>query len=281
MNDDSSAPKFAAYRVTNRCVNNCEFCIAPNENINDLDTSNSKKVIKRLADSGIEIISMAGKEPLLRQDIFELIQYAKNLGCLVVLETNFNILEEYLRDLKDAEPDWLSVSIDSFKKSTCESIKRLYVSPEKFYRISDKCREYGMKLKLNSVVSAVNRNDLSDIGNILQKSPPEVWKLLQFVPRGAAARVKDKYDIKDSEFLQIVGLIRDEFEGVLNIEYKTIHESDGTCFMILSDGRIVQPTGKTYKIIGNALNDDINRIWNKNYCNKTEHYNNVKRTYDL
>jgi MoaA/NifB/PqqE/SkfB family radical SAM enzyme len=72
--------------VTSKCVANCEVCITKID-FPDLPTSKAKKIIKKMADNNVELISFSGREPFLRKDIFELISYTKNLGASLVVDS--------------------------------------------------------------------------------------------------------------------------------------------------------------------------------------------------
>ena len=64
-----------------------------------------EKVLENIASDGISRVRFSGGEPLLRNDLPQLVSFAKNLGLFISLNTNASLLskespstEAYLRD---------------------------------------------------------------------------------------------------------------------------------------------------------------------------------------
>lgn len=54
----------------------------------ELDTDEAKRLLSMAADFGVENLFITGGEPLLRRDVFELIEYASMLGLKLYIKTN-------------------------------------------------------------------------------------------------------------------------------------------------------------------------------------------------
>lgn len=60
----------------------CHFCRIWEEPHKELTTAEWKQVIRNLDTLGILFLSFTGGEPLLRSDVYELIDYAADLGLI-------------------------------------------------------------------------------------------------------------------------------------------------------------------------------------------------------
>ena len=84
--------------VEPRCNYDCPFCYnrnsfaRKNRDINALSADYVKKIIDKAAEIGVGIIRFTGGEPLLRPDIFALMEYAKDKKLEVRLNTNCSLV---------------------------------------------------------------------------------------------------------------------------------------------------------------------------------------------
>ena len=96
--------------ITNRCNQSCPHCYIPKDNI-DLN----KKYINRIADNiNSGVIDLAGGEPLLRDDIYEIIRYIKSKKLKCGLYTNGSLItKKVAKDLKRAGLDTSVITLNS------------------------------------------------------------------------------------------------------------------------------------------------------------------------
>ena len=101
-------PKRMIFEVTRRCNYNCPYCYCiwnerPEFATHELDTAEWKGIIDRCVDEGVCDILFTGGEPIARQDVFELLSYARRKGPGIRLEIYTNgslVTETVLRRLK-------------------------------------------------------------------------------------------------------------------------------------------------------------------------------------
>ncbi|MFQ5891459.1 MAG: PqqD family peptide modification chaperone [Candidatus Methanofastidiosia archaeon] len=111
---DLKAPHRFDLAITYRCNNNCIHCYAasPRETA-ELGTEEWKKVIDITSKLSNAIV-FTGGEPLLREDIVELVSYSKNL--VTGLITNGRLLPKYMGDLEQVELDHVQITIEGFEE---------------------------------------------------------------------------------------------------------------------------------------------------------------------
>ncbi len=110
-------PLAMTFAVTYRCQLRCIHCSAANHirlDVPELSTEEAKKLIDDAQNLGVTVIAFTGGEPLLRNDIFELIAHVDEKKAVPIMFTNALLLsEETVEKLKDAGLYTVFVSIDS------------------------------------------------------------------------------------------------------------------------------------------------------------------------
>jgi radical SAM protein with 4Fe4S-binding SPASM domain len=111
-----SAPLRMDLALTFKCQNNCVHCYAggPHETA-ELNTSQWRKIIDRLSQIGVFILTFTGGEPTLREDLPELLLYAQNKGMVTGLITNGRRLKDkaYVKALEDVGLDFVQITLES------------------------------------------------------------------------------------------------------------------------------------------------------------------------
>src|SRR3989338_660286 len=110
-------PKICNYYVTLRCNDTCEFCSIWGRENPAFDKSSADesgdagKELFKLKTEGIKHINITGGEPLLREDLPEILKIAKELGFKIELTTN-GILYSEKAGLMGGLVDRLFFSLD-------------------------------------------------------------------------------------------------------------------------------------------------------------------------
>jgi len=107
------------WRCTRRCVGNCLYCSYTREYAKDaeVDTKSARKIVDEVYDFGSPWFGISGGEPLVRQDIFDVIGYAKKMGFEVSLITSGFAFDEKRLDNLVRNEVHTAVSIDGNRES--------------------------------------------------------------------------------------------------------------------------------------------------------------------
>jgi MoaA/NifB/PqqE/SkfB family radical SAM enzyme len=109
-------PYYMDIAVTNRCQCQCIHCYSYNQREDkrrELTISEIKAFLDQARRLGAFIASFTGGEPLLREDITEIIRYAHDLGFMTRLNTNALLLDRKMASqLKNAGLHQCAVSLD-------------------------------------------------------------------------------------------------------------------------------------------------------------------------
>jgi len=103
-------PIFISWAITARCNLRCEFCNIWQRQLTELKTGEVIKVIESFAKMGTKIIRFTGGEPLLRDDMPEIINYSRGLDILVTISTNGVLFPEKIKEIKRL--DGVSLSLE-------------------------------------------------------------------------------------------------------------------------------------------------------------------------
>lgn len=123
-----TGPLKVCWYITDRCNAKCKACEIwkrpGSENSEWLTTERAKEIIKELADNNVLHVLFVGGEPLLRRDIFQLIDYAKALDIKTSLTSNCLILnEDRAKKICDSGLDRIYLSLDSLSSSLHDELR--------------------------------------------------------------------------------------------------------------------------------------------------------------
>ncbi len=112
------------WRCTYACDNNCVHCVSAGKQAapNELGTEDAKKIVEQAADFGATFFGITGGQPFLRNDLFEVIDYATKLGLNTSIITDGRLLDDKAFERIVKNQTRISVSIDGTKQ-TNDSIR--------------------------------------------------------------------------------------------------------------------------------------------------------------
>ena len=159
----------ALLEVTERCNLHCRFCFARGgEGIEEPPLDELKAAIRDIVRQCVQpLLQLSGGEPTLRDDLDELVRYAKEAGCSYVqLNTNGIRLAmdpDYARRLKEAGLDIVFLQFDGTREDIYESLRGMPLLEIKKESIRV-CGELRIGVTLvPTVVRGVNDDNLGEL----------------------------------------------------------------------------------------------------------------------
>ena len=129
----ASGPFMAELDVTYRCNCRCTMCQRWQDARPDgLSPADYERLAEEFSGLGVYQVSIAGGEPLLRGDIFEIIGHFAGRGMSVNLCTNGVLLEKYHREIAASGATCVTVSLDGATAECHDAIRGV---PGSFRRI--------------------------------------------------------------------------------------------------------------------------------------------------
>ena len=119
-----AGPYMAELDVTYRCNCRCKMCQRWQDSRTEgLTLADYRELAKVFHDLGVYQVSIAGGEPLLRKDIFAILNGFAEKGMSVNLCTNGTLLEKYAEPLSRSGISCVTVSVDGATADSHETIR--------------------------------------------------------------------------------------------------------------------------------------------------------------
>jgi len=98
---DYPGPEIVHLEISDRCNMNCPYCYVGKKEAKELSTGEWIRIIRKLSDAGVFQVTFGGGEPTMRDDIFVLASYAREIGLNVCMTSNgINIPKFRQEDLR-------------------------------------------------------------------------------------------------------------------------------------------------------------------------------------
>ena len=185
-NRAAQLPPSVNWHLNLACTMKCRFCFG-----RFLDVPREQLILKREAAakltrvlaSEFDKITLTGGEPLLCPLIDDLLTVCKELNRTTMLVSNGSPLIDNPMRIQSFQGnlDWFGISIDSARPEVLEALGRAprggAIRPEQYIELARRLRAAGVRLKLNTVVNALNVNE--DLRAFVEALAPERWKVFQ------------------------------------------------------------------------------------------------------
>jgi AdoMet-dependent heme synthase len=146
--------------LTYRCNERCEHCYLDHQDLGEMTTDELKSVLQQLAGAGVFFLTMSGGEPLVRQDCFELIEYARALRFNVKLKTNAILIgEREANRLRALGVEQIQVSVYSHRPEVHDGITKVQGSLVRTLNAVRLLRSHDLKVTIANVLMRNNFQD--------------------------------------------------------------------------------------------------------------------------
>lgn len=160
-------PLWLLAELTYRCPLQCPYCSNPLEFAaikNELTTEQWRDVFKQSREMGAVQLGFSGGEPLVRQDLPELIEYAHQLGFYTNLITSgIGLTEAKIAQFKEAGLDHIQVSFQASDPVINDMLAGSRHAFEKKQEIAKLVKKYDYPMVLNFVIHRHNIDQIADI----------------------------------------------------------------------------------------------------------------------
>jgi radical SAM protein len=189
--DFSLAPFTIAWEITRSCAYACVHCRANAQHHRDpqeLDTQESFRLIDRLAEFGNPILIFTGGDPMMRPDLFELIEYAAQKGLRCSLTPTATALPtiERLKLAANAGIRRIALSLDAPTKTVHDGFRQVEGSWDRTMKILHNAQQVGISAQVNTTVSQFNLALLPEMVPFIEEVGAVQWSVFFLVPTGRA-----------------------------------------------------------------------------------------------
>ena len=268
------------------CNQKCVHCYAAGQKLSgeqELSTEDWKRILDKCRSVGIPQVTFTGGEPTMREDLFELISYAR--WFISRLNTNgIRLTPEYCRKLREAELDSVQIT---FYSADPEAHNRL-VGAARYDETLAGIRnalEQGLSVSINTPLCTVNRDYVQTLKLLHDMGVIYVTCSGLITTGSATGPESESLQLRSEELEKILreavaycnengmeiaftspGWLDEEVFEELNIP----SPSCGACLsnMAITPGGNVVPCQSWLddKPLGNMLTDDWKDIWDSETC---------------
>ncbi len=267
-------------QVTKRCNADCIHCAA-SQSTKELSTDKMKELIKKIHAEGCVRLSFTGGEPLLRNDLVEIVKYSKKIGMINSLSTNtFALNEQKIKALKPYL-DNIRCSLHGLKKNN----NFIFQKQDAFEAIINNIRlSLEHDLSVGVIFSVMQRNvaDMVPLAKKLEAMGVNKLTVFTLMSAGRAKGIfaKEKINIDEVQ-LQMKRIKQLKKEHDWNLEVSLVDWAlEGQCALVDANGILYfydlsQPNH--YLRLGSVLENDLRDLWQEfphknNYFQYYQHH---------
>ena len=188
-------PLVVSWNLTRKCNLKCSHCYinaTTKELDGELTTEESKNLIDQISEVSRPLLILSGGEPLLRKDVYELIQYGTKKGLRMGLGSNGGLIDiKAARALKEAGIKTVSISIDSNIPQQHDEFRGVAGSWNKAIGAIKALVENGVLVQVNTTLTQQNYGQIDDIMTLVEDIGVENFHLFFLVPTGRGAKMAD------------------------------------------------------------------------------------------
>ena len=200
------------WNVGQRCNLKCVHCYSQSKDIEypgELNTKEAKAMLDGLAEFGAPVILFSGGEPLMREDLMELITYAKDKGLRAVISTNGTLItEEKAEELKQFGLSYVGISLDGLRE-TNDKFRGIEGAFDDALQGIRNCLKLGIKVGLRFTINKRNAQDIPGIFELIEKEKIPRVCFYHLVYSGRGSRLMEE-DLTHEETRNVVDLIIDK-----------------------------------------------------------------------
>ena len=278
--------RMVAWELTRSCNLACSHCRASSKHgpyPNELTTSECFRLIDDIVLFSKPIIILTGGEPLLRKDIFEIAEYGKKKGLVMVMSPNGTLVtDENVKKIMSAGIKRISISLDGPDAVSHDNLRQVEGAFKQACEGIEMAKRAGLEFQINTTVTKRNLESLPQIMDLAKRLGAKAHHIFLLVPTGRAKEMAEEElsaleyektlillarEKKDSS-LEIKITCAPHFNRVLLQEHAAPASSlsgrgcmGGVSFCFISHVGDAQPCGYLELKCGNIRKQPFKDIW--------------------
>lgn len=246
-----------------QCNLRCQHCYLPSHINPGLEFEKVRSILYELHDLGTLNISLSGGEIFLREDIFDIIEIARNLHMRVFLLSNATLLDEAkierLSKLNIAE---FSTTVFSLDEKINDSITKVQGSLARILKNLELLKKYNIPVDVKTPLMSINIDGFRDVRRFCQDNGFSFLVNPLIISKTDGDESPKSLRISEKDMTLLLNEIDKDNRNKRFHE----HEEDVPCsallhsFAINCDGDVFPCNSFFYKV-GNVFEDTLKNIW--------------------
>ncbi|KXS41826.1 MAG: radical SAM family Fe-S protein [Methanolobus sp. T82-4] len=207
------APRLIAWETTAGCNLSCRHCRGAStfeKPEGELTTEEATRFIDEIAQMGNPILILSGGEPLVRDDIYGLAEYATEKGLRVALATNGTLVTpEVAERLRDVGIKRISISLDGSSPQTHDDFRCMPGAFEGAMKGIDNIKKAGIGFQINTTITKRNLKEIPAILEMATEIGADALHIFLLVPTGRGKELENE-EIPAVEYERVLNWFYDK-----------------------------------------------------------------------
>jgi len=200
------------WNCTRACNLACRHCYAsatPEPAARELTTQEGKAFLRSLAGLNVPAVLFSGGEPLMRPDIFELLEYSASLGLRTVLSTNGTLLDlPAAQKIRSLGVSYAGISLDGLEDVN-DTFRGVAGAFERTLAGLRNCRAAGQKAGLRLSLTRSTFRELPPIFRLVEEEKISRVCVYHLVSSGRGTDIGDE-DLSSAETREALDFIMEK-----------------------------------------------------------------------
>ncbi|MBI4564604.1 MAG: TIGR04053 family radical SAM/SPASM domain-containing protein [Planctomycetes bacterium] len=192
--DFDKAPFLVIWETTQACdlaCRHCRACAIPGPIPGELTTDEGRWLIDQVSELGTPLLVLSGGDPATRDDLFELIEHAKEraLRVATIPAATPRLTERLIEKLKEAGLDQVAFSLDFPRAELHDGFRG---APGAFARTLEAvnwAHKHGLPPQINTCVWDQSAPYLQEMADLVDKLGAVFWEVFFLVPMGRGTSI--------------------------------------------------------------------------------------------
>lgn len=255
---DNNIPFYATIELTYSCNLKCIHCYLAEDISDEMSTKEVKDTINQLVKQGTMDLTFTGGEALLRDDFFEIAEYAKEKHLALNLITNGTLIDQ-ITAKRLAELRFQNISISIYGLNCHDEVTQVVGSLEKSLNAVRLLRENNVSVDIKTPVMNINIKDIEALEKMCRKWGAEFSPNPYITIKTDGSRKPLDYRLNDDELYEYLKLRWAQGERIAGFNDMC---NTGRCMVCISAKGDVFPCIALKESVGNIREKSFCDIWN-------------------
>ncbi|MEM3451311.1 MAG: radical SAM protein [Nitrososphaerales archaeon] len=200
--------RVVAWEATKACRFKCIHCRAEaqiNPDSNQLSTEEALEMVEEIISFSRPLLIITGGDPLLRGDVFRIVEFATLKGLDVAMALSGSKLTSSVAgSMKEAGVRTVSISIDGYNAEVHDRFRGVTGAFDEALKAARIVKNYGLDLQINTTVSKYNVNFLNEIRSLVLSLGASSWDLFMLIPTGKG---RIEMEIEPKEYEKVMSFV--------------------------------------------------------------------------
>jgi radical SAM protein with 4Fe4S-binding SPASM domain len=150
--------------LTYRCNERCVHCYLDHDDHGEMSTAEIKRLLEELAEAGVFFLVLSGGEIFLRKDLFEILEYARELTFSIKLKTNAVMIRQAsAKRIAALGIESVQISVYSHRAEVHDEITKVRGSFKRTIEGARLLKAHGVKVSFANVLMKHNAHDYPQV----------------------------------------------------------------------------------------------------------------------